>query len=189
MQSRNAADTAVALAAHAENVCRKYLPHGRRQGRYSCAGDVRGAPGRSLFLRLEPPGTPGKWTDAATSQHGDLLDLIRLATGFRSLREALAEARWFLAQPISQATSHPDTHDRNEAARNLWNRCQPINASHAEAYLRAHGVNRCRFPALRFHPSLPYRPDAGGCRRYPALVAAVAQTPPQPPTTPLRYHL
>ena len=67
----NAADTAAALAAHAEAVCRKYLPHGRRQGRYWCAGDVGGAPGRSLFVRLEPPGTPGKWQDAATSQHGD----------------------------------------------------------------------------------------------------------------------
>ena len=169
----NAADTAAALAAHAEAVCRKYLPHGRRQGRYWCAGDVRGAPGRSLFVRLEPPGTPGKWQDAATSQHGDLLDLIRHASGSRSLREALAEARRFLAQPVSTETSRPDTYDRTEAARNLWARCQPIDDSRAEAYLRARAIHRCRFPALRFHPALPYRSDAGGWRRYPALVAAV----------------
>ena len=170
----NAADTAAALAPHAEDVCRKYLPHGRRHGRYWCAGDVRGAPGRSLFVRLEPPGTPGKWTDAATSQHGDLLDLIRVATGSRSLREALAEARRFLAQPVSPASSHPDVYDRTAAARNLWARCHPIDDSHAEAYLHARGIHRCRFPALRFHPVLPYRPDAGGWRRYPAMVAAVA---------------
>ena len=169
----NAADTAAALAARAEDCCRRFLPHGRRVGRYWCAGDVRGAPGRSLFVRLEPPGTPGKWTDAATSQHGDLLDLIRLATGSRSLREALAEARRFLARPVSPATSHPDGYDRTEAARNLWNRCQPIDGSHAEKYLHARGIRRCRFPALRFHSSLPYRPDSGGWRRYPALVAAV----------------
>ena len=170
----NAADTAAALAAHAEEVCRRYLPNGRRVGRYWCAGDVRGAPGRSLFVRLEPPGTPGKWTDAATSQHGDLLDLIRLATGSRSLREALAEARRFLARPISSASSQPDAYDRTEAARSLWNRCQPIDGSHAEEYLRARGILRCRFPVLRFHRALPHRSDAGAWRRYPAMVAAVA---------------
>ncbi|MCY4478596.1 MAG: toprim domain-containing protein [Rhodospirillales bacterium] len=169
----NASDTAAALAAHAEHVCRKYLPHGRRRGRYWCAGDVRGAPGRSLFVRLEPPGPVGKWSDPAEQLHGDLLDLIRLATGARSLREALAEARRFLAEPLPPSTSHPDTYDRTEAARNLWNRCQPIDGSHAEKYLHARGIRRCRFPALRFHSSLPYRPDSGGWRRYPALVAAV----------------
>ena len=48
-----------------------------------------------------------------------------------------------------------------------------MTASHAEAYLKARAIHRCRFPALRFHPALPYRPDAGGWRRLPALVAAV----------------
>ena len=170
----NAADTAAALAAHAEDVCRRYLPNGRRQGRYWCAGDVRGAQGRSLFVRLEPPGPVGKWQDAALGIHGDLLDLIRLATGSRSLGEALTEARRFLAQPISPASSRPDAYDRTEAAGNLWSRCQPIDRTQAENYLAARGIRRCRFPALRFHHALPYRSDAGGWRRYPAMVAAVA---------------
>ena len=169
----NAADTAAALAARAEQVCRHYLAHGRRVGRYWCAGDVRGAPGRSLFVRLEPPGPVGKWTDAAEDLHGDLLDLIRLATGARSLREALAEARRFLAQPAPPGSTHRDTYDRTAAARNLWDRCGPIDSTHAEAYLRARSIHRCRFPALRFHAALPYKSDAHGWRRYPALVAAV----------------
>ena len=172
--SMNAADTATALAAHAEAVCRRYLPNGRRQGRYWCAGDVRGAAGRSLFVRLEPPGPVGKWQDAALATHGDLLDLIRLATGAPSLREALAEARRFLAQPLTPASSHRDTYNHTAAARNLWNRCRPVDATHGEAYLHARGIRRCRFPALRFHHSMPYRSEAGGWRRYPALVAAVA---------------
>ena len=71
-----AARVAAALGARAEEVCRRYLPHGRRQGRYWTAGDARGARGRSLFVRLAPPGVPGKWTDASTGEHGDLLDLI-----------------------------------------------------------------------------------------------------------------
>ena len=91
----NAAAIAAALGLHAEAVCRRYLPHGRRQGRYWIAGDLDGARGRSLFVRLHGPGVPGKWTDAAAGTHGDLLDLIRsVAT---TLRAALAEARAFLA--------------------------------------------------------------------------------------------
>ena len=125
-------------------------------------------------MRLSPPGVPGRWTDASTGQHGDLLDLIRLATGTRSLRETLAEARRFLARPAAPGGSERDTYDRVQAARNLWNRCRPIADSQAELYLKARGIRRCRFAALRFHHALPYRPDAGGWRRYPALVAAVA---------------
>ena len=169
----NAADTAARLAERAEAVCCKYLPNGRKQGRYWCAGDARGARGRSLFVRLAPPGTPGKWTDGATAEHGDLLDLIRIATGAASLRDALAEARRFLALPVTTAVSNDDAYERTDAARNLWRRCRPIENTHAEVYLRARAIHRCRFPALRFHPSLAYRDDAGRWRRFPALVAAV----------------
>ena len=169
----NASTTSALLAQRAEAVCRRYLPRGRKQGSYWYAGDARGASGRSLFVRLAPPGTPGKWTDAATGEHGDLLDLIRIATGARSLREALAEARRFLGQSVPPVASRPDTYDRAQAARNLWDRCHPVHGSHADAYLRARAIHRCRFPALRFHPSLAYRGDDGRWRRLPALVAAV----------------
>ena len=167
-----AAAVAAALGARAEEVCRRYLPHGRRQGRYWTVGDARGARGRSLFVRLAPPGVPGKWTDACTGEHGDLLDLIRIASGAGSLRAALAEARAFLATTSMPAAEAPDTYDRAQAARRLWQRCRVIDGTHAEAYLRARGVQRCRFAALRFHPALFHR-DERGVRRLPALVAAV----------------
>ena len=168
----NATAVAAALAARAEEVCRRYLPHGRKHGRYWTAGDIRGARGRSLFVRLAPPGVPGKWTDAATSEHGDLLDLIRIASGAGSLRAALAEARSFLSLPPATVADASDSYDRTDAARRLWQRCRAIDGTHAEAYLRARAIHRCRFPALRFHPALFYRDD-GGVRRLPALVAAV----------------
>ena len=168
----NATAVAAALGARAEEVCRRYLPHGRKHGRYWTAGDVRGARGRSLFVRLAPPGVPGKWTDAATGEHGDLLDLIRIASGAGSLRAALAEARAFLSLPPAPLDGGSDSYDRTEAARRLWQRCRAIDGTHAEAYLRARAIHRCRFPALRFHPTLFYR-DGGGMRRLPALVAAV----------------
>ena len=172
-----AARVAAALAERAEEVCRRYLPQGRKQGRYWTAGDVHGARGRSLFVRLAPPGIPGKWTDASSGEHGDLLDLVRIASGAGSLRAALAEARAFLSMPPMQAPAGPDSYDRTEAARRLWQRCRAIDGTHAEAYLRARAIDRCRlhasvFAALRFHPALFHR-DGGGVRRLPALVAAV----------------
>ena len=168
-----AARVAAALGARAEEVCRRYLPQGRKQGRYWTVGDVYGARGRSLFVRLAPPGTPGKFVDSATGEHGDLLDLIRTASGAGSLRAALAEARAFLAMPPMPAAEAPDDYDRAQAARRLWQRCSAIDGTHAEAYLKARGIQRCRFAALRFHPALIHRDDGGGVRRLPALVAAV----------------
>ena len=177
LHTRSAAALAAALARCPEAVCRRYLPHGRRQGRYWVAGDLGGARGRSLYVRLRPPGPPGKWTDAATGEHGDLLDLIGHRIGARSLRPALDEARAFLALPAQRdpeaaRTDPPVSWDSAAAARRLWRACRPLEGTRAEAYLRARGLDACRFPALRFHPALAYR-DAAGWRRFPALVAAV----------------
>ena len=38
-----AADIPAALGLQAEAVCRRYLPHGRKHGRYWIAGDIAGA--------------------------------------------------------------------------------------------------------------------------------------------------
>ena len=167
-----AAGIAAALAARAEEVCRQYLPHGRKQGRYWIAGDIDGARGRSLFVRLSGSGTPGKWTDAADGSHGDLLDLIRHRSRAPSLRAALDEARAFLALPAAPTTGGGGAYDATEAARRLWRQCRAIAGTHAERYLHARGLSRCRFAALRFHPELRYR-EGSSVRRFPALVAAV----------------
>ena len=50
-----AAGIAAALAERAEAVCRRYLPHGKRQGRYWLSGDLDGAPGK---IALRPPAWP-----------------------------------------------------------------------------------------------------------------------------------
>ena len=171
------ADIAHALSACAEDVCHRYLPHGRKQGRYWTAGDVAGGPGRSFFVRLSPPGVPGKWTDAATGEHGDLLDLIQFSLGASTLGPALIEARHFLALAPATASggrAGDPNRPRNPAdsARRLWRACAPIQGTRAEAYLQGRGLTHCLFPALRFHPALRYR-DGTGEQRLPALVAAV----------------
>ena len=171
-QPSPAAAIAAALAARAEEVCRRYLPNGRRLGRYWICGDLDGARGRSLFVRLSGSGKPGGWTDAATGQHGDLLDLIRHRSGAPTLRAALDEARAFLALPAARSTVSDAPYDGAQAARRLWRRCRAIDGSHAERYLHARGLSRCRFAALRYHPELRYR-EGATVRRLPALVAAV----------------
>src|SRR3954471_6439519 len=96
-----AADLARRLTEHAEAVCRAYLSNGRRCGRYWNVGDVADRPGRSRYVRLNGPpsrpGAAGQWTDAATGEHGHLPDRIRLACALPGMREAIVEARAFLA--------------------------------------------------------------------------------------------
>ena len=74
-----AADLSSLLSAKAEAVCRHYLSNGRRCGHYWSVGDAENTPGRSLYVRLRGPrsgkGAAGKWCDAATGEHGDLIDL------------------------------------------------------------------------------------------------------------------
>ena len=199
-----AAGIAAALGLQAEAACRRYLPHGRKLGRYWVAGDLDGARGRSLFVRLSGPGIPGKWTDAATGIHGDLLDLIRHRVNAPTLRAALDEARAFLALPPgpdpdpgpgpdpdpgpAPPTGAGDSYDATEAARRLWRQCRAIAGTHAEAYLHARGLSRCRFPALRFHPELRYR-EGSSVRRFPALVAAVTAVPGRPRRAEGRFRL
>src|ERR1700754_1804609 len=101
--SIQASDLARRLAEQAELVCRQYLCNGRRVGHYWVVGDARNSPGRSMFVRLRGPcagkGAAGKWTDAATGEHGDLLDVIRESCGLLEFGDVLSEARRFLSLP------------------------------------------------------------------------------------------
>jgi hypothetical protein len=91
------------LARNAEAVCRHYLSKGRRAGRYWIIGDVQNTPGRSLYVRLSGPdygpGAAGHWVDVATSEHGDLLDLIARNRDYYCLGDAIEDARLFLSLP------------------------------------------------------------------------------------------
>ena len=85
----SASDIARRLGEIAEAVCRRYLSNGRREGQYWMVGDVRNTPGRSLYVRLAvngDGGAPGKWTDAASGDHGDLLDIIAASCGHTGFR-------------------------------------------------------------------------------------------------------
>ena len=180
-----ASDLARRLAQNAEAVCRYYLSNGRRHGGYWQVGDVANHPGRSLYVRLKGPeqgkGAAGHWTDAATAEHGDLLDLIALNRGLTRLRDVLDEARHFLSLPQSAPSPqgpaklwHPPS-SRTDAARRLFIRSGPLTGSLGESYLQ-HRRIATLLPddPLRFHPRCYYRaePDSA-LLTFPAIIAGV----------------
>ena len=115
--------------------------------------------------RTRGKGAAGKWTDAATGEHGDLLDLIALNRGLDRLRDALDEARRFLSLP--RLAPKPDCRHYPAAApsgspgsaRRLFAMSQPIAGTLAEAYLRGRDITTLHAAdSLRFHPRCYYRP-------------------------------
>ena len=179
-----AAKLAQQLARNAEAVCQHYLSNGRRQGRYWLVGDADNHVGRSLYVRLKGPesgkGAAGKWTDAATGEHGDLLDLIARNRHLYHLRDVLDEARAFLSLPQSDPSVWTPQRARApqgspESARRLFAMSMPLPCSLGETYLRGRAITHLTtLPALRFHPRCYYRPDADAdTQTWPALIAAV----------------
>jgi Toprim domain len=177
-------DLAQRLGQQAEAVCRHYLSLGRREGSYWLVGDVRNTPGRSMFVRLKESvkGPAGKWTDAATGEHGDLLDVIRESCGLVDFKDVADQARSFLSLPTPEpqpdrprsripnaATGSPET------ARRLFAVSQPISRTLVETYLRNRGITALHGTgSLRFHPRCYYRPDDHSpTETWPAMIASV----------------
>lgn len=186
MTRLTATDLAKRLGRQAEAVCRHYLSNGRKQGNYWLVGDVRNTPGRSMFVRLtggaSGKGAAGKWVDAASSEHGDLLDVIRESLGLVEFAEIAEEARRFLSLPqeTPAASAHLRRHPSGPtgstvAAQRLWRMARPVAGSLAETYLRERGLADVQSgDPLRFLPDCYWRPEGKGLTEtWPALIAAV----------------
>src|SRR4026208_155219 len=147
---RDASELARRLARDAEAVCRHYLSNGRRPGRYWTVGDVRNTPGRSMYVRLSGPdagpGAAGHWTDAASAEYGDLLDVIRESCGFMDFRDVVDEARRFLSLPPEEPPPTPKPvrtpvpAGSPEAARRLIAMSQLIRGTLVQTYLRHRAI-------------------------------------------------
>jgi hypothetical protein len=176
MTRLDASDLAIRLGREAEAVCRHYLGAGHRQGNYWQVGDVRNTPGRSMFVRLKETvkGPAGKWTDAATGEHGDLLDVIRESCGLIDFADVVAEARTFLSlprpEPAPATKKRPNTPAPSgsaEAARRLFAMSQPIGGTPVEAYLHPASNALILGPAEGLTPSTRKGSDyACACRRF-----------------------
>ena len=186
MERLDASELAHRLARNAEAVCRHYLSAGRREGAYWLVGDARNTPGRSLFVRLKQTakGPAGKWTDAATGEHGDLLDVIRESRG-------LTDSRTSPTKPVRSSVCHVlprrPTHTNALIAPT---RCPdgivrggaPLvrhvatNRAHSRGSVFARTQNTALHgtASLRFHPRCYYRPDEHHpTETWPAMIAAV----------------
>ncbi len=185
MARHDASELAQRLGRQAEAVCQHYLSAGHREGHYWLVGDVRNTPGRSMFVRLKGAesgkGAAGKWTDAATGEHGDLLDVIRESCGLIDFKDVADEARTFLSLPHPEP--EPD-HQRRpaaaptgspEAARRLFAMSHPITRTIVETYLRKRSITALHGTgSLRFHPRCYYRPDEHSpTETWPAMIASV----------------
>ncbi len=177
-----ASDLVARLSARALAVCRRYLPNGQRVGNYWVVGDARNAPGRSTFVRLfkDRSGRPaGRWTDAATGEYGDLLDIIRLAVPSGRFVDALAEAESFVGGTTTAPhrrfrTDRPRRSHHIRQARSLYADAGPIQGTLAETYLLERAIDSTLACGLRFLSHCYCRPSGDSDRKaWPALIAPV----------------
>ena len=181
----DASELSQRLARDAEAVCRYYLSNGRCQGRYWTVGDVHNTPGRSMFVRLSGPdagpGAAGRWSDAATAEYGDLLDVIRESCSFTNFRDVAEEARRFLSLPRADPSRSTMPVHKSvpagspEAAQQLIAMSWPIRRTLVETYLGNRGIKTVYDAgALRYHPCCYYRPNDGSpTEPRPAMIALV----------------
>lgn len=97
MKAKEIADL---LANRALDVVQHLYPAGVKRGDEYCVGNIEGDAGDSLSIRLFGS-KAGIWSDFATGQSGDLLDLFALRFSFdkgtsTGIREAMEEAKIYL---------------------------------------------------------------------------------------------
>ena len=173
------------LAARAESFCRHFFPEGRKQGNYWQIGDVSGAQGQSLSIRLVDHGgrKSGNWTDYASGEFGDLIDLLHANLGNGHLGDTLNQCRSFLGETsvdypktsydAARVSPAIESNKRIDSARKLFKIGKPTYRTLGSAYLLGRGIKRFG-PALKYHPTVYVRPhDDCEAEKHPALLAKI----------------
>ena len=184
----SAGDIARMLAGQILHLAPELLPGGRRNGQEWCVGGVDGSPGESCRVHLGGQKS-GVWSDFATGESGDALDLVAAVLYRGDKKAAFAWALIWLglaqpghAAPATQRAFVPEKSapaapatDFRKAALALYLSAAPqLAGTPADLYLRGRGIDLSRLGrqprALRFHPAC-WCTEAG--TKLPALVAAV----------------
>lgn len=178
------AEISQALADRVEALAADLLPGGHREGNEWRAGSLAGEAGHSLGVHLTG-GKAGLWSDFATGEAGDALDLVRVVLRVGT-REARVWARRWLGfangkaelllptAPTPRPTASEPDPDR---WRRPWYSARAIGGTVAEAYLT---VRRLRFDdpkgrVLRFARRRARRsPEGEAIEHHPALLALLS---------------
>ena len=152
------------LSAQAEAVCRELLPNGRRKNHEWEAGDIHGAAGDSLKIRIAGDKI-GVGADFATGQtFGDLLD-VWMAARHCDLRQAMDEAAsWLGLAPDARESRPQKTYrrpDRPQEVRALnptgpvaeYLRSRGLTDATLAAFKIAEQPGKLRFPQLADNPA------------------------------------
>jgi len=108
----NAKTIADELAAHAPEVAAYLLPGGKKSGQEWKAGNARGEAGASLSVRIAGA-KKGVWSDFATSEKGDLLDLWASVRGM-SILDAMKDAASYLGITLDMPAKAAKAYTRPE---------------------------------------------------------------------------
>jgi Toprim domain-containing protein len=179
---RTAVEISRELAARIAALAPDLLPGGRREGHEWRSGSLAGEAGSSLGVHLSGV-KAGVWSDFATGDSGDALDLVRAARGV-DMGEALAWAHGWLGiekdeaeapsrpAPVAKPSAEPDP----DWWRRPWQSARPIAGTRAENYLVARGLH-FDDPAgrvLRFAPRRARKNPDGQLEHHPALLCALS---------------
>ena len=188
----SASEVSARLAERAEDVCRQYLPGGRREGNIWRVGDVEGQPGRSTWVYLTGE-RRGRWEDGNTDEKGDLLDIIHRSRRLPGIAEALKEASAFLGEgnrsgmrrpvPVKERAARPVAAEgptaeelgRRRIARETWEggiAVRSWGSTPASRYLINRGLDPANAGSLRWRAEAVTW-DADQRVSHPALVAAI----------------
>lgn len=98
------------LSAQAESVATYLLPNGKRLGREWTVGSVDGESGGSCKVCVGG-NKPGIWSDFATGEKGDLIDLWRITRGL-TMAETIKEVKDYLGVKDVEFTPKKRTYSR-----------------------------------------------------------------------------
>lgn len=130
-------DLSAMLSRDVESVLHDLLPNGKREGNHWVVGSLGGEEGKSMKVTLQG-NFAGKWTDFATGEHGDLIDLWVEARGV-----TIAKAMEEIARYLGVSLDRPGF---VTAGARAWSKPNPIvtvvrEESPVIAYLKGRGIS------------------------------------------------
>lgn len=130
-------DLSAMLSRDVESVVHSLLPNGKREGNHWVVGSLGGEEGKSMKVTLHG-NFAGKWTDFATGEHGDLIDLWMEARG-----TTIARAMEEIASYMGVTLERPNIVSPSTKS---WAKPDPIvtvvrDESPVIAYLKGRGIS------------------------------------------------